>query len=235
MVDEHERNIEWLAEWLSDPDKAEPSWVFDCDERRASQPGLFAWHGDAVAHELVSNVFGALPPGPLYVGRINPAQQLRTGRNRVRNTKASSLRCSLAAMLWDELELRCVDPQTIDPVGNTRLTNWMLEHLSVTVVPLTNRPSIPVIEADALRRLDPPLNLNAWRWSYGRTRLRRLRRRHLSSTSALLEEFGLLDKIRAAEVSDPGVVVPISRASGRGSRRSRVACFRRRTSEDQGA
>jgi hypothetical protein len=221
VIDDYEQNLSRLAAWLADPENAQPACVVAADARLAATSGLYAWHGDEVARELVGNLFDPAPVGPLYVGRINAALQLRTGRNRLRNTKASSLRCSLAAMLWDELELRCVAAQTIDPVGNLRLTDWMLEHLSVAIAPVATKSVIAPLEEDVLRRLDPPLNLTKVGWSPGRTRLRRLRGRHLSMDSAILDSVEHDLMIRAAEASDPGVVVPISRATGKGSRRSR--------------
>ena len=170
MIDDYEQNLSRLAAWLADPENAQPAFVVADDARLAATPGLYAWHGDEIASELVGKLFDPAPVGPLYVGRINATLQLRTGRNRLRNTKASSLRCSLAAMLWDELELRCIGAQTIDPVGSLRLTDWMLEHLSVAIAPVATRSVIAPLEEEVLRRLDPPLNLTKVGWSPGRTR-----------------------------------------------------------------
>ena len=220
MIDDYEQNLSRLAAWLADPGNAQPACVVADDNRLAVTPGLYAWHGDEIARELVGNLNTSPPVGPLYVGRINATLQLRTGRNRTRNTKASSLRCSLAAMLWDELELRCVAAQTIDPVGSLRLTDWMLEHLSVAIAPVASKSVIASLEEEMLRRLDPPLNLTKVGWSPGRTQLRRLRGSHLTMASAILDGFDHDRRIRAAEASDPGVVVPITRATGKGSRRS---------------
>jgi hypothetical protein len=150
-------------------------------------------------------------------------------KNHLRNTKSSSFRQSLAAILWDELGLRCADPKAIEPASETRLTQWMLEHLSVAVVPIADRSNIARIEADVRECLELPLNLNRRPATPGTKRLRVLRRHHLTFSDALLDEFDQLRKVRAAEASDPGVVVPITLATGRGSRRSRArtqTCWR---------
>lgn len=224
MIEGHEQDVKWLAEWLSDPANAEPSWMLQSNDRRASQRGVLAWHGDHIALELVRNALGPVGAGPLYVGRTNAALQLRLGPTRLGRVKASSLRGSLAALLWDELELRCAVPYTLDEVATTRLSNWMSQHLSVTIVPIGARSAISAIEAEVLRHLDPPLNLNKVGWSPARTRLRRLRNRHLSLGGDQADMLDQLIALHAAEKIDPGVVVPISRATGRGSRRSRRRC-----------
>ena len=95
----------------------------------------------------------------------------------------------------------------------------MLEHLEVSIVPVAEPSNIAVIEADVLRYLDPPLNLVKVPNSPGRTRLRALRRQHFAATRDTGEGARQLLALHAAEVSNPGVVVPITRATGKGSRR----------------
>ena len=43
-----------MCEWLQDPANAEPSATFPVDAARVSGPGVYTWHGDAVASALVS-------------------------------------------------------------------------------------------------------------------------------------------------------------------------------------
>jgi hypothetical protein len=216
------QHIRWLAEWLGDPGHAEPCSAFPIASDRGSFMGVYAWHGDASADALVSKALGPVCPGPLYFGRASTTLNKRIVRDDLRNTKASTFRRSLAATLWDELELRCAGPNTTEAASDARLTEWMLEHLSVAVVPIFDRYNAVQIESDVVRELDPPLNTVKVMNSAGRTRLRRLRRLHLSVSDAVFDEVEELRKIRAAEVTDPGIVVPISRATGKGSRRSRA-------------
>ena len=159
MIEGHEQDVKWLAEWLSDPANAEPSWMLQSNDRRASQRGVLAWHGDHIALELVRNALGPVGAGPLYVGRTNAALQLRLGPTRLGRVKASSLRGSLAALLWDELELRCAVPYTLDEVATTRLSNWMSQHLSVTIVPIGAVAYFPVV---ALLGRHDPLGAPDW-------------------------------------------------------------------------
>jgi hypothetical protein len=216
------QHIRWLAEWLGDPGHAEPCSAFPIATDRGSFMGVYAWHGDASADALVGNALGQGRTSPLYLGRAGSTLNKRILRDDLRNTKTSTFRRSLAVILWDELALRCAGPNTIDAASNTRLTQWMHEHLSVAVVPVFDRYNAAQIESDLVRELDPPLNTVKVMNSPGRTRLRRLRRLRLTVSDDLLDEFDELRKVRAAEVTDPGVVVPISRATGKGSRRSRA-------------
>ena len=220
---QYNQHIKWLAEWLSDPGNAEPCARFPAGPPDpGSSPGVYAWHGDASADALVDKALGSLPAKPLYLGRTCTPLNTRIVRTHLRNTKASTFRQSLAAMLWDELSLRCAGPKEIDAASEMRLTQWMLEHLSVTIVPIADKSNVARIEADVRECLELPLNLNRQPATPGTKRLRVLRRRHLSISDDLIDEYDQLFKIRAAEKSDPGVVVPITRASGKGSRRSRA-------------
>jgi hypothetical protein len=227
--DEYDQDIKWLADWLTDPDNAQACAKLPIGPELGASPGIYGWHGDEVATELVINALGPVGAGPLYLGRTSRAMNKRIIRDHMRNTKVSTLRRSLAAILWDELDLRCPAPNTIDPVSESRLTLWMIEHLSVTAIPIGELSNIPMIEADVLEHLDPPLNLNKVGRTPSRTKLRALRRQHLGVTSDTAEWARQLLALHAAEATDPGVVVPITIATGRGSRRSRAraqTCWR---------
>jgi hypothetical protein len=221
-MSDYDEHIRWLAEWLGDPRDAEPCAAFPVAADRGAIGGVYAWHGDEAAAALVSCALGPVRAGPLYFGRTNATLNARIVRNHLRNTKSSTLRRSLAVLLWDDLDLRCTGPNTIDAESNIRLTQWMLEHLSVAIVPILGKSHIAQIEGDVLPLLDPPLNIVKVVNNPGRTRLRALRRLHLAASDVVVDLAGHELKIRAAEASDPGVVVPISRATGKGSRRSRA-------------
>jgi hypothetical protein len=221
-MNDYDQEIKRLAEWLSDPDNAEPCADFPGDADGSWRPGIYAWHGDEVADELLCTALGSVGTTPLYLGRTNATLNTRIARDHLHNTKSSTLRRSLAAMLWDELDLRRAGRGALDAASNARLTEWMLEHLDVSVVPIVDRSNIAIIEADVLRYLDPPLNLVKVPNSPSRTRLRALRRRHFAVARDAGERGRQLLALHAAELSDPGVVVPITRATGKGSRRSRA-------------
>src|SRR5689334_14326775 len=117
VIREYDHEIKRLADWLSDPGNAEPCTVFPADADLASRPGIYAWHGDEIAKELVVNVLRAVQKGPMYLARTNGAMNKCIVRD-LRNTRASTLRRALAAMLWDELDLQCPAPNTIDAAGD---------------------------------------------------------------------------------------------------------------------
>jgi hypothetical protein len=218
---DYDQEIKRLADWLSDPDNAVPCADFPGDADGTWKPGIYAWHGDAEVEDLLSEALGPVETSPLYLGRTSGPLSTRILRDHLHNTRSSTLRRSLAAMLWEELDLRRAGANTIDAVGNARLTEWMLEHLEVSIVPVAEPSHTAVIEADVLRYLDPPLNLVKVPNNPGRTRLRTLRRQHFA-TRDTGEGARQLLALHAAERINPGVVVPITLATGKGSRRSRA-------------
>ncbi len=219
---EYDQEIKRLADWLRDPGNAEPCAGFPADPPDlGSRPGIYAWHGDAAADELLVTPLRAIRKGPLFLARTDRAMNKGIVRD-LQNTKASTFRRSLAAMLWEELDLRCPAHNTIDAAGDGRLTEWMHAHLSVIVVPFTDASNVARVEADLLDYLDPPLNLNRGLCpTPGRKRLRTLRRRNLGVTSDEAEWARQMLALHTAKVSDSNVI-PITRATGKGSRRSRA-------------
>ena len=197
-----------MCEWLQDPANAEPCATFPVDAARVSGPGVYAWHGDAAASALVSGQLLAIAH-PLYVDQAG-ADSSRTRRASgatlksaiVRHhlhggTQASSLRRALAALLWNELDLRCVRPRVLEAESNARLTAWMLEHLSVTTVPFDDRSSLGLVVADLISLRDPPLNLGRYPNTPSRKRLRALVRKHFSLASADADRIDRLLKLQA--------------------------------------
>jgi len=65
----------------------------------------------------------------------------------------------------------------MDPAGEPRLSDWMLEHLSVAVAPFADRLALGLLETAVLAELDPPLNIAKMPPSPVRSRLSE-RRRH---------------------------------------------------------
>jgi hypothetical protein len=64
----------------------------------------------------------------------------------------------------------------MDPAGEPRLSDWMLEHLSVAVAPVDDPLTLDVLETSVLAELDPVLNLAKMPPSPVRSRLSELRR-----------------------------------------------------------
>src|SRR4051794_9223813 len=159
-----------MAEWLRVPANAEPCSTFPRVAMRAAAPGVYAWHGDAVANEIIGGVLGC-PLRPLYVDQAGSSS--RTGKRAsgatltsaiVRhhlhgNTHASRLRRALGAVLWKELSLRCDRPKYLDADSNARLSKWMVDHLSVATVAIQDRVMLWLLAEDLQDLLDPGLNL----------------------------------------------------------------------------
>src|SRR3954464_15501742 len=120
---EYDQEIKRLADWLSDPGNAEPCAGFPVDADLASRSGIYAWHGDEVVRELLSTHLGPVGTDPLYLGRTTTTLNARMLRGRLHSARSSTLRRSLAVMLWDELDLRRAGRNTIDAGSNARLTS----------------------------------------------------------------------------------------------------------------
>jgi hypothetical protein len=224
--EEQWRDIDWLVGWLGDPANARAAAAFPIEGAEARLTGVYAWHGDDVAKELVRTELNLTWDGPLFIRRTPSALNTCIVRDDMRNTKASTLRQSLAAMLWDQLDLRCLDRNTLDGASEARLTAWMGEHLSVVIVPVGDPVTAKLIAANAIDRHDPPFNLTHAARTPWRKRLRKLRQKHLSSSSEVVAWAEHIVALALAEKADPGVVIPITRASGRGSMRSRMISSR---------
>ena len=107
------------------------------------------------------------------------------------------LRRALGALLWNELDLRCVRPRVLEAGSNDRLTAWMLEHLTVTTVPFDDRLSLGLVASELVFSLDPALNLGRYPNTPSRKHLRALVRRHFSLASADADRIDRLLKLQA--------------------------------------
>ena len=136
------------------------------------EPGLYAWWRRSSeilpavpAAQPVSTDDAALVAGLLYVG-ISPS---RTGggarlRSRLRQhlegqIGSSTVRRTLAALLWQELGLRPRWASTrpgLSKDDQATLSAWQDEHLRVSWIP---HPAPWAVEHDVIARFGPPLNL----------------------------------------------------------------------------
>ena len=124
------------------------------------EPGVYAWWAAP----------SALPdlPGPLhssgadlrllYVGLASNLRRRLAG-NHLRRSGTSTLRRTLAGLLLDEegLRTRRTDRVVLVDEDETKLTTWMTEHLRVTWCEHENPRAV---EADVIRALEPPLNID---------------------------------------------------------------------------
>ena len=144
-------------------------------------PGLYAWWGDAEAMGALNGAFEEPVRGPLYAGQAGAASaanlRARVWNNHVRgNIGRSTFRLTLAAVLRDELHLELQDAGRLTVQSNRHLTAWVHDHLAVAFVDWPE-DSLHDTEAQVLRALDPPLNLQGMDATPTRAHLRELRAR----------------------------------------------------------
>jgi hypothetical protein len=205
-----------VARLLADPANAEPCATYPIDPDGARRPGIHAWHGDAEADRVLGAVLGA-SLHPLFVDhaggmsfrtrRASAATlQSAIGRTHLRGgTQGSSFRRSLAALLWNELGLRCDRPKRLDAASNERLTSWMLEHLSVVTVPYMDRWLLTHAFDFSSRWINPPFNLTGYGPSRARRVIRQQRKRYFSLATADDERIRrIVDMERLVELDPDG-------------------------------
>lgn len=137
-----------------------------------ARPGLFAfWASDAGAADLASGLDLPFVAGRVYVGQAG-ATRWPSGRasadmlgERVGRThlggkvRGSDLRLTLAAILFDQLDLTVQAAMLLQASSEQALSEWMRTHLLVAVHPHDDRDSLGGLEQAIVGRLDPPLNL----------------------------------------------------------------------------
>jgi hypothetical protein len=96
-----------------------------------------------------------MPGGLLYVG-LATRLRMRLASNHLRRSGSSTLRRTLAGLLLDEQEYRTRWSDRVVLV-EARLTQWMSENLRV---PWCEYPTPRAGEADVIRALDLPLNVD---------------------------------------------------------------------------
>ncbi len=167
---------------LGDPERAVPvPELLRSDRGTLDRPGLYSWWVAASGAQDLSVGLGLpVAAGLVYAGQAG-ATRSRSGkpssntlwtrltrmhaRGRVRS---STCRHTLAAILREPLGLAHED--------DTRLNDWIDEHLSVVPLPVTDPDALAALEDDVLEELDPPLNLQGMRTTPVRARLSELRR-----------------------------------------------------------
>lgn len=180
--------VDELVAHLGDPANARSSREFPWEGVDLDQAGLYSWWVDADgAQQLAAGIGHAIAPGLIYAGQTGATKsesgstsrstlRARVGGNHLRGSiRRSTLRLTLAACLRAALSLEAVDAQKLDPDSERRLSEWMLDHLAIICVPYADRDALLDIEAEVIRRLNPPLNRSGAAVDPRRVALRELR------------------------------------------------------------
>jgi len=137
-----------------------------------ARPGLFAfWASEAGAADLARGLDLPFEAGRVYAGQAG-ATRWPSGRassdtvgERVGRThlggkvRGSDLRLTLAAILFDQLDLTVQAAMLLQASSEHVLSEWMRAHLLIAVHPHDDRDSLGGLERAVVERLDPPLNL----------------------------------------------------------------------------
>ena len=153
-----------------------------------NMPGLYAWWVDAAgAVDVSEGLAGEVAAGLIYAGQAGATQwpSGRIGgatlRSRISsqhlggNIGGSTFRLTLASALTDQLGLQPIATSKIGRDGETRLSQWMRDHLAVAVHPFEEHDALADLEHRVLAQLNPPLNLEGRPASGIRAALTRLR------------------------------------------------------------
>ena len=154
------------------------------------RPGLYAWWVDeAGAGDLSRGLGLALDPARIYAGGAGATKWPSGKRNdntlgrRVGEAhlggrvRMSTFRWTLAAILFDQLEVQVQAGMVISAASEAALSGWMREHLCIAVHAHDDRDSLGGLEHALLQRLDPPLNVSHMPPTPLRARIAELRRR----------------------------------------------------------
>lgn len=168
----NESDVQRAIALLANSDRAEDPRTFPTDGAAADQPGLYAWWADRSARDLLGQVGGEEAPRLIYVGQAGATlwpsgkRSTATLKSRVRGNhitgtpESSTFRKTISAILLGPLSLRLQGPGKLAPEDNRRVSEWIGEHLRVTIVPWDDRDSLERLEEAVIETLDPPLNLD---------------------------------------------------------------------------
>lgn len=140
-------------------------------EQVPRSPGLYAMHANENAWRELK-LGSPTDAGPLYVGKAEKSLHSRDVLTHFRagKTGTSTLRRSIAALLTNSLDLvpcprsstsaGAFDRFKLEPGGETRLSEWMEQNLSLSVWVKTGDINLNDLETTVLQKLQPPLNLS---------------------------------------------------------------------------
>jgi hypothetical protein len=138
----------------------------------ARHPGLYSWWVDeAGADELAAGLGVPVTEGRIYAGQTGATRwpsgivskatlQSRIGSNHlIGRVRGSTFRFTLAASLGESLGLVVEGPKKLHTNSESRLTEWIQDHLRLAVHPFGDRDALADLEHRVLVILDPSLNL----------------------------------------------------------------------------
>jgi hypothetical protein len=135
-----------------------------------SAPGLYALHADPATWRVLG-LEERIGDSPLYVGKAEdgPASRDIDTHFAMGRTGSSTVRRSFAALLREPLKLRAVPRNPTEPGyfdnfaleagGEERLTEWMLQHLTLSTWPKPAGTRLRPVEVAVLKAWAPPMNL----------------------------------------------------------------------------
>lgn len=130
------------------------------------EPGIYAWFVDVEGAAHIADGIGRpVGAGLIYAGQAGSGTSRATLGSRIRGNHlgsdiyGSTFRLSLAAALRTRLDLEPVGGGHMSRDGEGRLTDWMRQHLMVSVIAYPDRLGLDAFETVVLARLDPPLNI----------------------------------------------------------------------------
>ncbi|MCY4616144.1 MAG: hypothetical protein OXC71_07125 [Chloroflexi bacterium] len=166
-----------LVDELGDRERAVPAGEFDARSPDAKRPGIDAWWADEEACRLIGETLGADPnPGqPIYIGQTEGTFVERVLSNHINGNGRSTFRVTLAAIMMTVGSFAAEHPDPRSSWRSSRLSDWIQEHLAVSIVAVDVR-ELNVAEREAFARYDPPLNLRGLPKTPAREKLKRLRK-----------------------------------------------------------
>ena len=174
---------------LSDPGRALDPLSFPENNVEADYSGLYAWWADSTAVDLFGRVVGSVSPDRcIYVGQTG-ATKWPSGKtsdatlrdrilsNHIRgNVRSSTFRWTISAILFRPLKLRLTNSKRLHPEDNSKVSDWIKNHLRVAIAPYADRDALGEVEKNVLKALDPPLCLQDCPKNEFRRRLSDLRK-----------------------------------------------------------
>ena len=154
------------------------------------RPGLYAWWvNEAGAADLSRGLGLTVETGRISAGQAGATKwpSGKTGTDTLGTRigevhlggkiRMSAFRWSLAAALFDQLDVQVQAAMLITPSSERALTEWMRERLSIAVHAHDDRDTLGGLEHAMLLQLDPPFELGDLPSTPLRERLTELRRR----------------------------------------------------------
>jgi hypothetical protein len=147
------------------------------------EPGIYAWFVDVEGAGQIADGIGLpVDAGLIYAGQAGAGGSHATLGSRIRGNHmgcdiyGSTFRLTLASPLRIQLGLEPIGGGHMSRDGEGQLTDWMRQHLMVSVIAYPDRLGLDAFETLVLARLDPPLNIAKRPATPVRAMLTRLRR-----------------------------------------------------------